>query len=211
MRVFALLALFLYPARLFAAVGCDLNDPDRDVKRLFPDSTGFKTSYVSVDKRGGDKLFSAIEDRLGDKFKGLYETADVPYTIYDIFRNQDKIGYIHGVNQKGTYGGLQVFLSLDLEGNITSFYIQKLTSKYAKELRSPQFGKQFDGLNLKDFYGYDAASGKAGPECRVSRITNLSPGAERDFRAILRGVKKNLILMDEFIFGNKYLKYFKKI
>jgi hypothetical protein len=39
---------------LYAAVGCDLNDPDRDVKRLFPGSTGYKTLYVSITKKGGD-------------------------------------------------------------------------------------------------------------------------------------------------------------
>ena len=48
------LALILAPLpRLFAAVGCDLNDPDRDVARLFPESTGYKTDYVSIKDRGG--------------------------------------------------------------------------------------------------------------------------------------------------------------
>ena len=198
--------LFSVPIKLFAAVGCDLNDPDRDVKRLFTNSTGFKTNYISIDKKGGSQLLSAIADRLGDKFKGLYETADVPYTIYDIYKNKEKIGYIHGVNQKGTYGGLQVFLSLDLEGNIKSFYIQKLTSRYAKQLRSSQFGRQFEGLSLKDFNGYDVVTGKSTPGSRVGKIANSSHEAGDDFKSILRGVKKNLILMDEFVYANKVLK-----
>ena len=46
-------------APLLAAVGCDLNDPDRDVKRLFPGSTGFKTLYVSIDKAGGQGALAA--------------------------------------------------------------------------------------------------------------------------------------------------------
>jgi hypothetical protein len=34
---------FLIPAELlFAAVGCDLNDPDRDVARLFPSTVSHK-------------------------------------------------------------------------------------------------------------------------------------------------------------------------
>ncbi|MEN6312460.1 MAG: hypothetical protein ABFD80_13100, partial [Acidobacteriota bacterium] len=93
---------------LRAAVGCDLNDPDRDVKRLFPESTGYKTLYVSIARKGGDALLREIEARLGDKFKGLFETADVPYTMYEIYKGSELIGFIHGVNQKGTYGGLQV-------------------------------------------------------------------------------------------------------
>ena len=77
-----------------AAVGCDLNDPDRDVKRLFPESTGYKTLYVSIGKKGGDALLREVESRLGDKFKGLYENIDVPYTMYRIYRGADVIGYI---------------------------------------------------------------------------------------------------------------------
>jgi len=202
------LTAFAHPSAQ-AAVGCDLNDPDRDVARLFPGSTGYKTMYVSIDKKGGEALLLHIEARLGDKFQGLFETADVPYTIYEIYKGKDKIGYIHGVNQKGRYGGLQVFLVLDVEGNIRSFYFQKLTSRAAKELRDPVFGKQFEGLNLADFYNYDVASKKTVSPGRVDAIKNPSPDAADDFYASLRATKKNLILMDEFLYGNKYLKDFK--
>jgi hypothetical protein len=197
-------ALFLY-----AAVGCDLNDPDRDVKRLFPDSTGYKTQYVSITKKGGDELLHKIEARLGDKFTGLFETSDVPYTMYTITKGADIVGYIHGTNQKGTYGGLQVFLALDVKGVIKGFYFQKLTSKAAKAFRDPAFGKQFLGLSLEDFYTYDVTSGKEDPAGPISRIKNPDPGSEKDFRATLRATKKNLILVDEFLLGNPHLKFFK--
>ena len=192
---------------LFAAVGCDLNDPDRDVARLFPGSTGYKTNYVAIDQKGGPALLVQVEDRLGDKFQGLFETIDVPYTLYEVFKGKDKIGYIHGVNQKGQYGGIQVFVVLDLDGVIKSFYFQKLTSRYGKELRDPKFGEQFVGLTLKDFYNYDLQTGKTSGPSGVERIKNPVPEAESDFRAALRGTKKNLILVDEFILGNKYLQY----
>jgi len=191
-------------AALYGAFGCDLNDPDRDVKRLFPESTGFKTFYVSISRKGGDALLREIETRLGDTFHGLFETADVPYAMYEIYRGQELIGYIHGVNQKGTYGGLQVFLALDLEGNIKAYYMQKLTSKAAKAFRDPAFGAQFIGLNLKDFYAYDVVSGKEDPPGRVGRIRNPEPASEPDFRAALRATKKNLILADEFLLGNRH-------
>ena len=73
---------------VWGAVGCDLNDPDRDVARLFPESTGYKTIYTSIQKKGGEKLLATVETRLGDKFHGIYETIDVPYTIYEIFANK---------------------------------------------------------------------------------------------------------------------------
>lgn len=194
---------------LHAAVGCDLNDPDRDVKRLFPGSTGFKTLYVSIAKKGGDELQKKIEARLGDKFTGLFETADVPYTMYEVYKDADLIGYIHGVNQKGTYGGLQVFLALDPAGTIRGFYFQKLTSRAAKVFRALSFGEQFHGLSLEDFYKYDVVSGAEDPAGPISRIKNPDPGSEKDFRAALRAAKKNLILVDEFLLGNAHLKSFK--
>ena len=204
-----ILGFMISAGPLFPAVGCDLNDPDRDVKRLFPESTGYKTIYVSISRKGGEALLREIENRLGDSFKGLFETADVPYTMYEVFRDRERIGYIHGVNQKGRYGGIQVFLALDLEGNIRTFYFQKLTSKSAKMLRDPSFGKQFTGLNLKDFYGYDVNSGIAAPQSRVARIANPVPEEEADFRAALRAAKKNLILVDEFLLDNAHLEYFR--
>jgi hypothetical protein len=182
----------------WGAVGCDLNDPDRDVARLFPGSTGYKTVYVSIDRKGGEPLLAKIETRMGDKFHGIYETIDVPYTIYEIFANKRKVGYIHGVNQKGQFGGIQVFVALDLEGTIKAFYIQKMTSQYAGKLRDAKFGRQFIGLTLKDFEQYDVISGKASG--KVEAIKNPAPEAEADFRAALRATKKNLVLMDEFVY-----------
>ena len=197
--VLALLLLLAGYTAAWGAVGCDLNDPDRDVARLFPESTGYKTIYTSILKKGGEKLLSTVETRLGDKFHGIYETIDVPYTIYEIYANKKKIGYIHGVNQKGQFGGIQVFVVLDLEGTIKGFYIQKMTSQYAGKLRDAKFGRQFIGLTLKDFDHYDVVSGKASG--KVEAIKNPAPEAEADFRAALRATKKNLILMDEFVYS----------
>ena len=184
-----------------AAVGCDLNDPDRDVKRLFPGSTGYKTEYLSVDRIGGKTLLKEIEDRLGDSFQGIYETIDVPYTVYTIYKGKEIAGYIHGINQKGLYGGLQVFLVYDTKGTVINFYFQKLTSKKAAEMRSPNFAKQFAGLTLADFKDYDPKTGKSA-NAKITSIKNPNPD-DPDFNSTLRAVKKNFILMDIFVFNKK--------
>lgn len=188
-----LAALLLLP--LWGAVGCDLNDPDQDVKRLFPGATGYKTSYRSLKTEGGKALLSQIETRLGDKFTGLYETIDIPYSLYTIYKGKTKVGYIHGVNQKGRYGGLQIFLSLDITGTITNMYFQKISSKNAKAFKAASFTRQFIGLNLKDFADYNVV--KASGKGKAAAIKNPAPG-DPDFPAILRGVKKNLVLMQHF-------------
>lgn len=191
-----IILLLVLAGNVFAAVGCDLNDPDRDVKRLFPNSTGYKTDYVSIKQKGGASLLSKIEQRLGDKFTGLYETMDVPYSVYTIYRGKDIIGYIHGVNQKGQYGGIQVFLALNNTGTILNLYYQKMTNQAAKSFRSDSFYKQFIGLSMNDFKAYSPATGKQ--TGKLIQIKNPVPKADKDFKATLRGVKKNLILMQEF-------------
>ncbi|HNV48369.1 MAG TPA: hypothetical protein PKJ16_15100, partial [Spirochaetota bacterium] len=74
-----------------------------------------------------------------------------------------------------------------------------LTSREAAKLRAKQFGDQFIGLSLKEFASYDVAAGTGAG--RIAAIANPAPGADTDFRASLRAVKKNLILMDEFVFS----------
>jgi hypothetical protein len=197
-----LFLLFGFAGNAMAAVGCDLNDPDRDVKRLFPESTSYKTSYMSVDKARRETILKEVETRLGDEFQGLYETIDVPYTIYTIFKDKEIVGYIHGINQKGLYGGLQVFLGYDTKGVITNFYYQKLTSKKAVEMRSVDFAGRFVGLSLADFKDYNPKTHTGGSP-KVSTIKNPNMDDSTDFNATLRAVKKNLILMDIFVFNKK--------
>ncbi|MDR2192828.1 MAG: hypothetical protein LBO62_08140, partial [Endomicrobium sp.] len=121
----ALFFLSVFTCAANAAVGCDLNDPDRDVKRFFPQSTSYKTDYFSISKLGGAPLLKEVEEKLGDAFDGVYETIDVPYTLYTIYKGNEIIGYIHGINQKGKYGGLQVFLIYSPNLTIENFYYQK--------------------------------------------------------------------------------------
>jgi hypothetical protein len=194
----ALLLLCFFTHSSQAAVGCDLNAPDRDVPRLFPESTSYITKYISIRQRGGDPLLKRIEKRLGEKYLPLYAPIDVPYTLYDIYTGKKKIGYIHGVNQKGRFGGIQVFIAQDLNGSVKSFYIQRISGQMANKFRDSKFCRKFAGITLKDFDTYDPASGKGSG--RIAEIHNPSSEAETDFYGVLRGLKKNLVLMDEFVF-----------
>jgi hypothetical protein len=195
----AILLVFTMAAPALAAIGCDLNNPDRDVQRLFPESTSYKEIYTSIGQRGGDPLMKKIKDRLGNAYLPLYAPLDVPYTYYEIYRNQKKIGYIHGVNQKGQFGGIQVFIAQDLTGEIKAFYIQKITGMSAGKFREAKFARKFAGVSVMDFDSFDPASGKG--TGKIAEITNPAPDMETDFYGVLRGLKKNLVLMDEFVFN----------
>jgi hypothetical protein len=197
MKKFIILTIAWLPLVLMAAVGCDLNDPDRDVKRLFPESTGYRTYYLSVQRLGGTALLSEIEEKLGDKFSGLYETIDVPYTMYEIYKDDKVTGYVHGVNQKGRYGGIQIFLALDKDLVIKEFYLQRFYSRFGKDYRSEDFSAGFRGLSIDDFSKLNITTGKG--EGKAAEIKSPAPSEDPDFLAIMRGLKKNLILTGYFV------------
>lgn len=187
-----------------AAIGCELNDPDRDIKKLFPQSTGYKTEYFTIKEHGGETLKKEVEDKLGDKLDPLYESLDIPYSYYKVLKGKDLLGYVHGVNQKGIYGILQIFLSTDPEGKIIGCYYQKISSPEAAKFRDKSFTEQFLGLTLADFY----ASGD--PNGKVAAIKDPSEQSHDDFKATIRGTKKNFILLDIFILGRKHDESYKK-
>jgi hypothetical protein len=187
-----------------AAVGCSLNDPDRDIQRIFPGASGYKTEYITIKERGGDSLAAEIEARLGDKLDDVYETTDVPYAFYRVLKGKDMIGRVHGVNQKGTFGGMQLILATDPDGVIVDFYYQKISSPEAKRFREREFTDQFAGLSLADFYIYKDTPEAKRSKTSVGRIKDPSEKSPEDFAATLRGIMKNLILLDEFQLDNRY-------
>jgi hypothetical protein len=179
----ALAISLLLAQPLYAAVGCTLNDPDRDVKRIFPESTGFRTDFITIKEVGGQELFQKVEQGLGDKLDSVYETIDVPYSFYDVLKGKEVIAHIHGVNQKGTYGGMQLIVATDLSGKIVNFYYQKMSSPEAAKFMGKDFTQQFIGLTLEDFLKGNLS------------INDPSKNSHEDFVATLRGLKKNLILL----------------
>ena len=194
---FLLISFLLLPVALWGATGCDLNAPDRDVPRMVPESTRYTAKYIALKP---DEL-GRVVTRLDERFRMLYDPLDVPYTLYEIYAGNKQTGYIHGVNQKGQYGGIQVFVALDLEGKVTAFYIQKMTGVAAAKFRDAAFGKQFLGISLKDFDTYDPVTGKGSG--KIARIHNPAPEMETDFYGVLRALKKNLVLMDAFVYSAK--------
>jgi hypothetical protein len=182
----------------YAAVGCTLNDPDRDIKRLFPEATNYKTEFISIKEHGDKELAEEIEAKLKDKLDPVYESLDVPYAYYTVLQKKEILGYVHGVNQKGTYGGLQLILATDPNGVVKDFYYQKINSPEAKKFRDKEFTGQFIKLSLADFYNKDL----------TKKIKDPSQNNAADYLATLRGIKKNLVLQDEFKLENRYDKYF---
>jgi len=189
LKTLIILTSVLFAVNALAAVGCSLNDPDRDIKRIFPQSTGYKTEFITIEERGGSVLAKEIKAKLGDTFDTVYETRDVPYAYYTVLKGKETIGYVHGVNQKGTYGGMQIILTTDLNGEIIDFYFQRISSPEAKRFRDKVFTEQFIGLTLADF---------ANNTEKVKGMRDPSKKSKGDFLNTLRGTKKNLIIFEAF-------------
>ncbi len=218
-RVLAFLAVagvLVGARRAEAAVGCTLSSPARDLKYLFPAMTTYREEARQLDAMpGGKEMFEALKQRIGSDLDPVYETYDTPYTLYTVFKGDEVIGIVHGVNVPGKGGVIQIFLSTDPKSaEIRQLVFQRLESPAARALKAKEFRSQFEGFTLADFYKHDyyAAAEPASDRDKVGRLANPVKGAagEADFHASLRGVRKNLILLDLFAYERRHEPFFER-
>jgi len=196
------------------AIGCTLANPAQDLKYLFPDMTSYREEVRELSQRpDGRELFRALRERLGGDLDPVYETFETPYTLYTVFRGEQRIGIVHGVNVPGRGGVIQIFLSADPEtGAIREMFFQRLESPVAKALRRREFRSRFSGLTLADFYKHDyyAVTEPGSARDRVAQIGSPveDERARPDVEASVRGVRKNLILLDIFVYERRGEPFF---
>ena len=214
--IWVILAMLTLPQRAFGAIGCTLSNPSEDLKYLYPEMTTFKEELNEFPRmKDGTLLFKGLRTRLGSDLDPIYETYETPYSVYSVFKGQTKIGIVHGVNVPGKGGVIQVFLATDPgTAEITHFFFQRLESPAARALRSKEFRAQFIGFTLGDFYKHDYYAA-ADPGAKADKIAAikapvLDRGAQPDYEASLRGVRKNLILLDCFVYGRRFEPFFER-
>jgi len=204
------------PYQVFAAIGCTLTNPAQDLKYLYPEMTTYKEDlYAFAQMKGGAESFRAFRERMRGELDPIYETYETAYTVYSIFKGPEKIGIVHGVNVPGKGGVIQVFLSMDPKtAEIRSFLFQRLESPAARQLRSKEFRGQFEGLTLGDFYKHDYYAA-VDPGAKADKVGAIKPptldaSGRPDYEASLRGLRKNLILLDFFLYGRRFDPYFER-
>jgi hypothetical protein len=205
-----LLAIISQAVIMYAAVPCALTNPDRDIRRLFPDSTNYRTIYKNIHREGGQTLKQEIEEKLGDKLDD-YSEYEIDHIIYKVVKGSNTIGYVFGNNQRGRYGNLQIFLSTTPDGQIKEMYYQIITAPYSNDFRALSFTAKFRGLSLRDFYLNDNQIKNYNPQGnRVAQISSPNSAANLDLKNTLRAVKKLLIHFDIFILNRAYNRFYKK-
>jgi hypothetical protein len=211
-----LAALLAAPAA-FAAIGCTLSNPARDLKALFPAMTSYREDVQELGKLPqGRAGYEALRERVGGDLDPVYEAFDTPYTLYSVFQGAAKIGYVHGVNVPGRGGVIQVFLAVDpATAAIGRMFYQRLESPGGAALRNPATLGQFAGLSLADFYKHDYFAA-AEPNNKADKVGLLAPpadlpeAAQPDWNATLRGARKNLILLDLFAFDRRHEPFYER-
>ena len=211
-----IVSLAVLPQSLLGAIGCTLSNPSEDLKYLYPEMTTFKEELMEFPKlKDGAVMFKGLRARLGSDLDPIYETYETAYTVYSVFKGSAKIGVVHGVNVPGKGGVIQVFLATDPKtAEITNFFFQRLESPAARQLRSKEFRGQFTGLTLADFYKHDyyAATDPGAKSDKVAAVRPpaLDPSGRPDYEAAVRGLRKNLILLDFFVYGRRFEPYFER-
>lgn len=213
--VFILLC-FSIQRPLQAAVGCTLTNPAQDLKYLFPDLTTYKEELRDLSRmKDGKALYAALRERLGSDLDPVYEIFETPYTVYTIFKGNDILGYVHGVNVPGQGGLIQIFLSTDPKsGAIRRVFFQRLESLASRALRSKEYLDQFAALTLADFYKHDyyRVAEPGSTKDKLARIKNpVTDGKGKgDYDASIRGLRKNLILLDFFVYDRRFEPFYRQ-
>lgn len=217
MLAFVAVLALAFPPQALAAIGCTLSNPAQDLKSLFPEMTTYKEELKEFPRlKDGAALYEAFKVRVGAALDPVYEGFGTPYTLYTVFKGKEKIGIVHGVNMPGRGGVIQVFLWTDpATAEIRKFFFQRLESPAAKALRAKDFRARFEGLTLADFYKHDYYS-KAKPGDPSDKVGALPvpPGLDADgaadHAAALRGVRKDLVLLDLFVYGRRFDPFFER-
>ena len=213
-----LLALLLCStiARVDAAIGCTLSNPAQDLKYLFPEMTSYREEAKDLAHvPDGKELYASLKRRLGSDLDPVYEAVDTPYTLYTVFKGDDLFGIVHGVNVPGSGGVIQVFVSVDpKQAAITHMFFQRLESPSATALRSRLFRDQLTGLDLSDFYKHDfyAIVATTGANDRIAalKLPHIDGPGQQDVAATMRGVRKNMVLLDIFVFNRRFEPFYVK-
>lgn len=175
--ILTLVLAIYFPLSAFAAV-CVFRFPDRDVYKLYPKATNYKSVLKTIDKDAKQK----IEKVLGKPL----DPDETELTFYEIYKGKQLIGMIHPHAERGEYGTIEVVWAFTLNGKIIDFTIQRDREKKGKELNAPEFRKQFAGKNIESPFVLE--------KTRQINTKLIKPveGADQGSSAIAFGAKKTL-------------------
>jgi len=185
--VLALIFIIFLTVDSYSAV-CVFRFPDRDVYKLFPKATNYKSVIKKIDKNAKQK----IEDFLGQPL----DADETELIFYEIYKGKELIGMVHPHAERGEYGTIEVVWAFTLDGKIIDFVIQRQREKKGDELASKEFRKQFFAKDINSPFVKDKTK-----EINTNLIKPVKDG-EKGSTAIAYGAKKTLTFY-KFLLGKE--------
>ena len=196
--LFLLMSLGLSSLRASAAVGCSLNNPDEDIQRFFPEMTSYRVHFVSLKTQNPQGL-SELERHLETPLDPVFETENVPYSLYIVEGPKSRLGYVLGANNRGAHSSIQVIAALDDSGELLEVYLQRIRSPEAEKFKGEDFLQALSAHSLQEF-SKETACFRDG-QCQNALVPDPSEGrAQSDYQAIIRGLAKLHWLQEILLF-----------
>jgi len=196
-RVVLLLAVWAWSGLARAATGCSLRNPHTDIRRFFPTYTDYVVQYLTFarqDPGGSERLARA----LGDALDPLFESEDVPYTLYTVRRSGETLGFVYGTNQRGQHGNLQVIVVTDVEHEVREVYLQTLRSPHRDALLDEAWLDALAAVPLDAWTRWSSCYAEGA--CEGVPVPDPTGGAAgADHRAILRALAKLGLLRERLL------------
>jgi hypothetical protein len=180
-----------------AATGCSLRNPHTDIRGFFPEYTDFVVQYLTFarqDPGGSAELARVLDDALDP----MFETEDVPYTLYTVRRSGETLGFVYGTNQRGRHGNLQVIVVTDAGHALQRVHLQTLRSPHREALLDPAYLARLAAQPLDGWTPHADCYARA--QCEGVPVADPTGGAAGDdHRAILRALAKLSLLRTELL------------
>lgn len=173
--IMAVLILTLTPTILF---GHQKTWPGKQLKETLPEASRFTSQQANLSGTQVEKIERALKTRLTPE--------DKRPTFYPAFRGDQKIGMVIFVDETGQNGIIEIGVALDTLGRILSVKI--LEHRERSGIKREEFLKQFAGKSSKE-------------AVTLEETIAPNPDALEASKAVIRGVKKALLLKQE-VFGH---------
>lgn len=111
---------------------CALRDPIKNIYRLFPDATSYRSIVHKIDKSAQKQVknkvpFSIHNDELGQ------------HTLYVAMKGKMPLGIIHSRSEVGLWGLIEIVWAFDFELNVVDFMFQRCRESACKLIEAPSF------------------------------------------------------------------------
>lgn len=176
-------ALALAPNAASAQAYCELRDPTRSIRSLFPKSTNYQSVVRTIDKASRKRINSLIPLKDGLHFNELGQ-----HTLYTVYQKKRPVGFVHVRAEQSRWGLIEVAWAISLDLKIIDFRFQRCRNPRKRALQKEE-NKAF--LKLKSLKELRALLTKEDESLKSSK--NIVPGAEQLSAALVRCAIKTLV------------------